>query len=81
MTDIIHGLQWSNLANLAVSTRRLPVNAAYSRAIFLVRTQSLRFIDWLIRISVSLGIDKLNVTLSYASASQAAFSQGNFKVS
>ncbi len=34
----------------------------------------------LIRISVSLGSDKLNVTLSYASASQTAFSQGNFKV-
>ncbi len=34
----------------------------------------------LIRISVSLGSDKLNVTLSYASASQAAFSLGNFKV-
>ncbi len=35
----------------------------------------------LIRISESLGSDKLNVTLSYASASQAAFSLGNVKVS
>ncbi len=35
----------------------------------------------LIRISVSLGSDKLNVALSYASASQAASSLGNFKVS
>ncbi len=35
----------------------------------------------LIGISVSLGGDKLNVTLLYASASQAAFSLGNFKVS
>ncbi len=35
----------------------------------------------LIKISVSLGGDKLDVTLSYASASQAAFSLGNFKVS
>ncbi len=34
----------------------------------------------LIRISVSLGSYKLNVTLSYASASQAALSLGNFKV-
>ncbi len=34
----------------------------------------------LIRISVSLDSDKLNVTLLYASASQAAFSVGNFKV-
>ncbi len=35
----------------------------------------------LIRIYVSLGSDKLDVTLSYASASQVAFSLGNFKVS
>ncbi len=34
-----------------------------------------------IGISVSLGSDKLNVTLSHACASQAAFSLGNFKVS
>ncbi len=34
-----------------------------------------------IRISVSLGSDKLNVTLSYASGLQAAFSLRNFKVS
>ncbi len=35
----------------------------------------------LIRIRMSLGSDKLNVTLSYASASQATFSLGNFKAS
>ncbi len=35
----------------------------------------------LIKINVSLGSDKLDVTLSYASASQASFSLGNFKVS
>ncbi len=35
----------------------------------------------LTRINVSLGSDKLDVTLSYASASKAAFSLGNFKVS
>ncbi len=35
----------------------------------------------LIGISVALRSDKLHVTLSYASASQAAFLLGNFKVS
>ncbi len=62
-----------------------------SSATFLVRTQSMfyrlagraladRVHIQLTRINVSLGSDKLDVTLSYASASQAAFSLGNFKV-
>ncbi len=79
LSGIIHKSFASKCSILQCDFRR-----AYTKPMFYRlagRALAGRVHTQLIRISVSLGSDKLNVTLSYASASQAAFSMGTFKVS